>query len=48
MIRCAKIAKDRGIAGPIDAASAYFCKHPRTQMTDDLAAQAVEIFIAAQ
>ncbi len=46
MIRCAKLAKDRGLAGPIDAASAYFCKHPRTQMTDDLAAQAVEDFIA--
>ncbi|MCX8477509.1 MAG: inositol-3-phosphate synthase [Sphingomonas sp.] len=47
MIRCAKLAKDRGIAGPIDAASAYFCKHPRTQMTDDLAQTAVEAFIAA-
>jgi myo-inositol-1-phosphate synthase len=47
MIRCAKIAQDRGLAGPIDAASAYFCKHPRTQMTDDLAQQAVENFIAA-
>jgi myo-inositol-1-phosphate synthase len=47
MIRCAKLAKDRGIAGPIDAASAYFCKHPRTQMTDDLAQQEVEKFIAA-
>jgi myo-inositol-1-phosphate synthase len=46
MIRCAKLAKDRGIGGPIDAASAYFCKHPRIQMTDDLAAQAVEEFIA--
>jgi myo-inositol-1-phosphate synthase len=46
MIRCAKLAKDRGIGGPIDSASAYFCKHPRTQMTDDLAAQAVEDFIA--
>jgi myo-inositol-1-phosphate synthase len=46
MIRCAKLAKDRGIGGPIDAASAYFCKHPRKQMTDDLAAQAVEDFIA--
>ncbi|WP_242141002.1 inositol-3-phosphate synthase [Sphingomonas sp. TREG-RG-20F-R18-01] len=45
MIRCAKLAQDRGLAGPIDAASAYFCKHPRTQMTDDLAAQAVEDFI---
>jgi myo-inositol-1-phosphate synthase len=47
MIRCAKLAKDRGLAGPIDAASAYFCKHPRTQMTDDLAQQAVEAFVAA-
>ncbi|MEO7690129.1 MAG: inositol-3-phosphate synthase [Sphingomonas sp.] len=47
MIRCAKLAKDRGLGGPIDAASAYFCKHPRIQMTDDLAAQAVENFIAA-
>jgi len=47
MIRCAKLAKDRGLGGPIDAASAYFCKHPRTQMTDDLAATAVESFIAA-
>jgi myo-inositol-1-phosphate synthase len=48
MIRCAKLAKDRGLAGPIDAASAYFCKHPRTQMTDDRAAQAVEDFIKLQ
>jgi myo-inositol-1-phosphate synthase len=47
MIRCAKLAKDRGLGGPIDAASAYFCKHPRTQMTDDLAQLAVEDFIAA-
>ena len=47
MIRCAKLALDRGLGGPIDGASAYFCKHPRTQMTDDLAAQAVEDFIAA-
>jgi myo-inositol-1-phosphate synthase len=47
MIRCAKLAKDRGLGGPIDAASAYFCKHPRLQMTDDLAATAVESFIAA-
>jgi myo-inositol-1-phosphate synthase len=47
MIRCAAIAKDRGIAGVIDPASAYFCKHPRTQMTDDLAQTAVEAFIKA-
>jgi myo-inositol-1-phosphate synthase len=47
MIRCAKIAKDRGLAGAILPPSAYFCKHPPEQMTDDLAAQAVEDFIAA-
>ncbi|VXD06488.1 Inositol-3-phosphate synthase [Sphingomonas sp. T1] len=47
MIRCAMIAKDRGIAGVIDPASAYFCKHPRTQMTDDLAQIEVERFIKA-
>ncbi|MGN6377304.1 MAG: inositol-3-phosphate synthase, partial [Sphingomonas sp.] len=45
MIRCAKIAKDRGLAGAILPPSAYFCKHPPEQMTDDLAAQAVEDFI---
>jgi len=47
MIRCAKIARDRGLGGPIHPASAYFCKHPPIQMTDDLAQQAVEQFIAA-
>ena len=47
MIRCAKIARDRGIKGVIDPASAYFCKHPRHQMTDDLAQIAVEEFIKA-
>ncbi|KQR84240.1 inositol-3-phosphate synthase [Sphingomonas sp. Leaf343] len=47
MIRCAKIAVDRGIGGVIDPASAYFCKHPRTQMTDDIAQIEVEKFIAA-
>ncbi|WP_267397535.1 MULTISPECIES: inositol-3-phosphate synthase [unclassified Sphingomonas] len=47
MIRCAKIARDRGISGVIDPASAYFCKHPRHQMTDDLAQIAVEEFIKA-
>jgi myo-inositol-1-phosphate synthase len=46
MIRCAKLAKDRGLAGPIEAPSAYFCKHPPRQMTDDAAHDAVEAFIA--
>jgi myo-inositol-1-phosphate synthase len=46
MVRCAKIARDRGLSGPVDAASAYFCKHPAEQMTDDQAYAAVEAFIA--
>jgi myo-inositol-1-phosphate synthase len=45
MIRCAKLAKDRGIGGPILPASAWFCKHPPVQMTDDEAHEAVEQFI---
>jgi myo-inositol-1-phosphate synthase len=48
MIRCAKLAKDRGLGGPIHPASAYFCKHPPKQMTDDAAQQAVEDFIAGR
>ena len=46
MIRCAKIARDRGLGGPVHAASAWFCKHPPVQMTDDAAHEAVEAFIA--
>lgn len=47
MIRCAKLARDRGLAGPIDPAAAWFCKHPPRQMTDDEAFAALEAFIAA-
>ncbi len=46
MIRCAKLARDRGLGGAIDAASAYFCKHPPHQVTDDAAYEALEAFIA--
>jgi myo-inositol-1-phosphate synthase len=45
MIRCAKIAKDRGLSGPIHPASAYFCKHPPIQMPDDQAHDQLETFI---
>lgn len=47
MIRCAKLARDRGLAGPVDPAAAYFCKHPPRQMSDDEAWAALEAFIAA-
>jgi myo-inositol-1-phosphate synthase len=46
MIRCARLAKDRGLAGPLDPAAAYFCKHPPQQMTDDEAHAALEVFLA--
>jgi myo-inositol-1-phosphate synthase len=45
MIRCAKIAKDRGIGGPIFPAASYFCKHPPRQIPDDQAYDALEAFI---
>lgn len=47
MIRCAKVAADRGLSGPIEAAAAWFCKHPPRQMTDDDARAALEAFLAA-
>ncbi|EMD83289.1 inositol-3-phosphate synthase [Pacificimonas flava] len=46
MIRCARLALDRGLSGPIEAPSAYFCKHPPKQMRDSEAHDAVERFIA--
>ncbi|MGI5324583.1 inositol-3-phosphate synthase [Actinomadura nitritigenes] len=45
-VRAAKIAKDRGIGGPILSASSYFMKSPPEQYNDDQARQAVEKFIA--
>ncbi|MBW1690476.1 MAG: inositol-3-phosphate synthase [Deltaproteobacteria bacterium] len=47
-IRCAKLALDRGIGGVLEAPSAYFCKHPPRQFTDDEAFQMVENFIAME
>jgi myo-inositol-1-phosphate synthase len=44
-LRCAKIAKDRGIGGPILSASSYFMKSPPVQYFDDEARDAVQQFI---
>jgi myo-inositol-1-phosphate synthase len=44
-VRCAKLAKDRGIAGPIIGPSAYFMKSPPVQFSDDAAREMVEGFI---
>jgi myo-inositol-1-phosphate synthase len=45
-IRCAKLALDRNQGGILYAPSAYFCKHPPKQYTDDEAYQMTEAFIA--
>ena len=44
-IRAAKIAKDRGLGGPILPASAYLMKSPPVQMADDKARAELEAFI---
>jgi myo-inositol-1-phosphate synthase len=44
-LRCAKLALERGEGGALEAASAYFCKHPPRQFTDDEAYQMLENFI---
>lgn len=46
MIRCARIALDRGHAGVLNAPSAFFCKHPPEQFTDDEAFRLVSRFIS--
>jgi myo-inositol-1-phosphate synthase len=44
-VRCAKVALDRGIGGPLIGPSAYFMKSPPVQYPDDVAQQMVEAFI---
>ncbi len=45
-VRCAKVALDRGIGGPIIGPSAYFMKSPPVQFHDDVAHVMVEEFAA--
>jgi myo-inositol-1-phosphate synthase len=47
-IRAAKIAKDRGIGGPILSAASYFMKSPPEQYSDDVAHELVEQFIRGE
>lgn len=44
-IRCARLALDRGVGGPIVSASSYFMKTPPVQFTDNEAHEATEAFI---
>ena len=45
-IRCAKLALDRGIGGPLIAPASYFMKSPPVQFTDEQAHENTEAFIA--
>ena len=44
-IRCAKLGLERGIGGPLEAASAYYMKSPPNQMRDSLAYELTGSFI---
>jgi myo-inositol-1-phosphate synthase len=44
-VRCAKLAIDRGLGGPLIGPSAYFMKSPPVQFSDDAARDMVEEFI---
>jgi myo-inositol-1-phosphate synthase len=47
-VRCAKLALDRGVGGPLIGPAAYFMKSPPVPYPDDVAAQLVEAFIEPQ
>jgi myo-inositol-1-phosphate synthase len=47
-VRAAKIAKDRGIGGPLLSVSSYFMKSPPEQYSDDVAREAVDKFIRGE
>ncbi|WP_044553557.1 inositol-3-phosphate synthase [Azospirillum lipoferum] len=47
-VRCAKLALDRGIAGPLVGPSSYFMKSPPEQFTDNEARERTLRFIAGE
>ena len=47
-IRCAKLALDRGLSGPLIGPSSYFMKTPPKQFKDDIARTMTESYIAGE
>ncbi|MDQ4065845.1 MAG: inositol-3-phosphate synthase [Actinomycetota bacterium] len=47
-VRCAKLALDRGVGGPLLGPSAYFMKSPPIQYSDEEARELVEAFIKGE
>ncbi len=47
-VRCAKLALDRGMSGPLIAPSSYFMKTPPKQFKDEVCREMVEAFIKGE
>jgi myo-inositol-1-phosphate synthase len=47
-VRCCKLALDRGISGSLEGPSSYFMKSPPRQVSDSLARELTEQFIAGE
>jgi myo-inositol-1-phosphate synthase len=47
-IRCAKLALDRGLSGPLIAPSSYFMKTPPKQFKDDICREMTEAYIRGE
>ena len=47
-VRCAKLALDRGISGPVIAPSSYFMKSPPKQFKDEIAREMTEAYISGE
>ena len=47
-VRCAKLALDRGVSGPLIGPSSYFMKTPPQQIKDDKAREITEAFIRGE
>jgi myo-inositol-1-phosphate synthase len=47
-VRCAKLALERGLGGPIEAVSAYYMKTPPRQMRDSEARELTDAFIKGE
>jgi myo-inositol-1-phosphate synthase len=47
-VRCVKLARDRGIGGPLYSPASYFMKTPPRQYTDDVCKKMTEDFIRGE
>jgi myo-inositol-1-phosphate synthase len=47
-VRCIKLARDRGLGGPLLAPSSYFMKSPAVQYRDDAARENLASFVAGE